>query len=350
MTNESINKWLNFLRCSIKDLQEQINNITFNGVKDITSIEINEQGYLEIKFLNSSDVEETVLSTTPINIPNSTSDLINDSGFITLADVPLETQTSIQDPVLNGNILTIYYTGENGVQQSKSVNLGSLVTNDISIDDATYDAYQNIITITQTDGSTFQINLSEFSIIPSTNVDGTVSIVQEGVEKVKIAKVGITGNYDDLLNKPIFTETDTLQTVMNRGSNAFLSGGVFTSTIDFNPSGTQFYAYNTTGTNEWGQMTSASGSAILMVGDNNITNGLFGYGVYADIQNGLSLYPKFITADSTFTKILVSKPDGVVGWKDIASLTVPDVSATISGIVNNISLQELGGVDKVING
>src|SRR5690606_22133595 len=72
----------------------------------------------------------------------------------------IETQTAIQAPQLNGNILTVFYTGENGVQQSKSVDLSSLVTRDISIENASYDASQNIITITQNDGSAFQINLS----------------------------------------------------------------------------------------------------------------------------------------------------------------------------------------------
>ncbi|RXM60448.1 hypothetical protein [Chryseobacterium sp. CH1] len=59
----------------------------------------------------------------------------------------IETPTSIQAPQLNGNILTVFYTGENGVQQSKSVDLSTLVTNNIHIDSAEYDAAQNIITI-----------------------------------------------------------------------------------------------------------------------------------------------------------------------------------------------------------
>ena len=95
----------------------------------------------------------------------------------------IETQTTIQAPQLNGNVLTVFYTGENGVQQSKSVDLSSLVTRDISIENAAYDASQNMITITQNDGSAFHINLSEFSIIPTTNTDGSVTLSQEGQEK-----------------------------------------------------------------------------------------------------------------------------------------------------------------------
>ncbi|WP_155845027.1 autotransporter outer membrane beta-barrel domain-containing protein [Chryseobacterium daeguense] len=141
----------------------------------------------------------------------------------------IETLTSIQQPQLNGNILSVYYTGENGVQQTQNVDLSGLATNDISIENAEYDAAQNIITITQNDGSSFQINLSEFSIIPTTNPDGSVSLVQEAVEKVKIHKVGISGNYNDLINKPTFAETDTLQSVIDRGNGT-------TKPIIFQPS------------------------------------------------------------------------------------------------------------------
>ncbi|MFS4471817.1 hypothetical protein [Chryseobacterium sp. T20] len=130
----------------------------------------------------------------------------------------IETQTTIQAPQLNGNILTVFYTGENGVQQSKSVDLSSLVTHDISIENAVYDASQNIITITQNDGSAFQINLSEFSIIPTTNADGSVTLSQEGQEKVTVKKVAVTGSYNDLSDKPTFSGNDNLQNVIDRGN------------------------------------------------------------------------------------------------------------------------------------
>ena len=130
----------------------------------------------------------------------------------------IETQTAIQAPQLNGNILTVFYTGENGVQQSKSVDLSSLVTRDISIENAVYDAAQNIITINQNDGSSFQINLSEFSIIPATNADGSVTLSQEGQEKVILKKVAVTGSYNDLSDKPTFSGNDNLQNVIDRGN------------------------------------------------------------------------------------------------------------------------------------
>lgn len=141
----------------------------------------------------------------------------------------IETQTSIQNPQLNGNILTVFYTGENGVQQSKSIDLSNLVTRDISIENAVYDASQNIITITQTNGSAFHINLSEFSIISTTNADGSVTLAQEGQDKVILHKVAVSGSYNDLKDKPSFTGNDTLQTVIDRGNST-------TKPIVFSPS------------------------------------------------------------------------------------------------------------------
>ncbi|PQA94489.1 hypothetical protein B0A69_08465 [Chryseobacterium shigense] len=130
----------------------------------------------------------------------------------------IETQTSIQNPELNGNILTVFYTAENGIQQSKSVDLSSLITNDIHVENADYNASQNVITITQNDGSVFQINLSEFSIIPTTNADGSVTLAQEGQDKVVLKKIAISGSYNDLTDKPSFAGNDTLQNVIDRGN------------------------------------------------------------------------------------------------------------------------------------
>ncbi|KAA0126822.1 hypothetical protein FY557_15425 [Chryseobacterium sp. SN22] len=130
----------------------------------------------------------------------------------------IETQTSIQNPQLNGNVLTVFYTGENGIQQSKSIDLGGLVTNDIHIENATYDAAQNMITITQNNGTSFRINLSEFSIITTTNSDGSVTLTQESQEKLVLKKVAVTGSYNDLTDKPTYTGSDNLQNIIDRGN------------------------------------------------------------------------------------------------------------------------------------
>lgn len=180
----------------------------------------------------------------------------------------IETQTTIQNPELNGNILTVFYTGENGIQQSKSVDLSGLITNDIHIQNADYDASQNIITITQNDGSTFQINLSEFSIIPTTNADGSVTLTQEGQEKVILAKVAVSGSYNDLTDKPSYTNTDTLQSVVDQGNTTtkpivFNTGQGRAAELGFN---------NTTYSHYWGNINAAhTGIYGLGIGYNTLS-------------------------------------------------------------------------------
>lgn len=180
----------------------------------------------------------------------------------------IETQTSIQNPALNGNILTVFYTGENGVQQSKSVDLSGLITNDISIENAEYDASQNTITITQNDGSAFQVNLSEFSIIPTTNADGTVTLAQEGQDKVILKKVAVSGSYNDLTDKPSFTGNDTLQNVIDRGNTTtkpivFNTGQGRAAELGFN---------NTTYSHYWGNINAAhTGAYGLGIGYNTLS-------------------------------------------------------------------------------
>lgn len=136
-----------------------------------------------------------------------TSELTNDgedgvNAFITAQDIPEESLTTIQQPTLAGNILTIKYIGENRTLQEQTVDLSNLATIDIHIEDATYDASTNIITLTDTKGTTFNIDLSEFSILTRTDANGVTILTQEGVTKLTLSKVGQTGSYNDLLNKP----------------------------------------------------------------------------------------------------------------------------------------------------
>lgn len=180
----------------------------------------------------------------------------------------IETQTSIQNPELNGNILTVFYTGENGTQQSKSVDLSGLVTNDISIENAQYDASQNTITIIQNDGSAFQINLSEFSIIPTISADGSVTLTQEGQDKVVLKKVAVSGSYNDLTDKPSFAGNDTLQNVVDRGNATtkpivFNTGQGRAAELGFN---------NTTYSHYWGNINTAhTGAYGLGIGYNTLS-------------------------------------------------------------------------------
>lgn len=168
-----------------------------------------------------------------------TSDIINDgedgvNPFITAQDIPVfvETQTTIEQPILTGNILTLKYVGENGELQQQNIDLSGLTTIDVTITDASYNASTNIITLTDTNEDTFSIDLSEFSLLVSIDDNGIATLTQEGITKLQISKVGRTGDYNDLLNKPTklsqfdndtgfitneeVLEVDTLQSVIDR--------------------------------------------------------------------------------------------------------------------------------------
>lgn len=117
-----------------------------------------------------------------------------------------ESLTILEEPILTGNILTLRYKGETGVTQEVNVDLSNLATIDVKIEDATYNASTNIITLTDTEGIEFNIDLSEFSLLVTTNQLGIATLTQEGVTKLQISKVGQTGDYNDLMNKPTIPE------------------------------------------------------------------------------------------------------------------------------------------------
>ena len=117
-----------------------------------------------------------------------------------------ETVTEINKPTLLNNILTIKYKGEDGVVQTQTVDLSTLVTVDIHIEDAVYDPANNIITITDTEGNNYNVNLSEFSILKTVTAQGITKLIQEGETKLEVSKVGTTGKYADIIEKPFFLE------------------------------------------------------------------------------------------------------------------------------------------------
>ena len=114
-----------------------------------------------------------------------------------------ETITTLEECYLQGNVLMIRYKGENGNIQNRSIDLSGLATIDIHINDASYNASTNILTLTDNEGNTYSVDLSEFSIITNTDVNGITTLTQEAVIKLIVSKVGQTGDYNDLLNKPI---------------------------------------------------------------------------------------------------------------------------------------------------
>ena len=113
-----------------------------------------------------------------------------------------ETITTLEECYLQGNVLMIRYKGENGNIQNRSIDLSGLATIDIHINDASYNTSTNILTLTDSEGNTYSVDLSEFSIITNTDVNGITTLTQEAVIKLIVSKVGQTGDYKDLLNKP----------------------------------------------------------------------------------------------------------------------------------------------------
>lgn len=131
--------------------------------------------------------------------------------------------TQLGVPTLVGNTLVLKLIGENGIVQTQSISLSGLSTIDINVDSMIYNAASNIISLQETDGTLHTINLSEFSIVPSTDSNGVTTLVQEGITKATLSKVGQTGNYLDLLNKPTIstniTISSTPSTVVINSSN-----------------------------------------------------------------------------------------------------------------------------------
>lgn len=119
-----------------------------------------------------------------------------------------ETTTQLNEPVLSGNILTLKFLNENEVEQTVSVDLSSLATSAQGLSNATYDAAQNLITLTEDDGSQHTIDLSELSIISTTDANGITTLKQEvddagtAIVKLTVSKVGQTGQWSDILGKP----------------------------------------------------------------------------------------------------------------------------------------------------
>jgi hypothetical protein len=159
-------------------------------------------GGLSTEFLKADGSVDTNTYLTGITVTDDNTSPTKNQ-IATVEGVTLyETVGEILQPELTGNILNIKYRDGDGVIQSQPVDLSSLVTNESGINNATYDAASNVITLTETDGDTWTIDLSEFSIITSTDGAGVTTVTQEGLTKLTISKVGQTGEWNDILNKP----------------------------------------------------------------------------------------------------------------------------------------------------
>lgn len=162
------------------------------GINNITQIP--SRSYYDLQDL--PDINNTV------SVINTNNNIETHEISIISGDSVLETVTKLNDPTLNGNVLTLRFLNENGVEQSVTVDLSTIVANSSGVNNATYSAASNIITLTEVDGDVWEIDLSEFSILTTTNEFGVTFLEQEGVTKLTVSKVGQSGEFADLLNKP----------------------------------------------------------------------------------------------------------------------------------------------------
>jgi hypothetical protein len=162
-----------------------------------TLIDSNSRSLITREYLTSKLGTATTVSSTNTNPDTHNIATINGTTI-------KETITKLNQPVLDGNNLILKFFNENGVEQTVSVDLGTLVTNDSYINNSDYDAAQNKITLTRNDGQQFVINLSEFSILNSTDANGVTTLTQESVVKLTVSKVGQSGQWADILGKPSF--------------------------------------------------------------------------------------------------------------------------------------------------
>jgi hypothetical protein len=127
-----------------------------------------------------------------------------------------ETLTALITPTLEGSVLTLKYRNENDIIQTVQVDLSNIVPSyDINIDSATYSAANNIITLTETNGDVYNIDLSEFSIQSNILYDGTIQVIQEGEVKFTF--------HDDSKVRVIQVPTAELSTIDKAGVIEYLN-------------------------------------------------------------------------------------------------------------------------------
>lgn len=105
---------------------------------------------------------------------------------ITSAVKASETQTTLNSLTLSNNILSVKYTGENGVVQTQTVDLSSLIpsTVDCCITDISFDPTTGVLTLTKGDGSTITEDLSALGgkvvVASTTSTNETLAGAKDG--------------------------------------------------------------------------------------------------------------------------------------------------------------------------
>ena len=157
-------------------LQGELTGGVFEGTNDYTEL-INKPSINGVE-LNGNKTTSDL----GIIIPTATSDLTNDSGFITSADVPTKTSELTNDSgfLVSSDLATVAISGDYDDLTDKPTipTATSELTND-----------SGFITVESVPGYTSQL----------VNDSGFVS-------SSDLANVAITGDYDDLINKPTIPE------------------------------------------------------------------------------------------------------------------------------------------------
>lgn len=120
-----------------------------------------------------------------------------------------ETVTKLNQPVLIGNVLTLKYENELGVEQTTQIDLSTLSVDSSTIENGTYDPATKIITLTQADATTIDIDLKQFIVNATTDGGGNVTLTQNSIGLITVSKAGVSGSYSDLLNKPTIPTVPT---------------------------------------------------------------------------------------------------------------------------------------------
>ena len=139
---------------------------------------------------------------TGISVTSSNTSPITKNIGVVEGVILKETVTKLNEPTINGNTLTLSYTDETNTIKTVSVDLSSIVSDESGILSVGFNTVNNIITISEVDGDIWYINLSSLVINTTNNSNGTVTVNQGGTVKFTISKVGTSGQWVDLLNRP----------------------------------------------------------------------------------------------------------------------------------------------------
>lgn len=214
---------------------------------------------------------------------------ISGGNTVSLCDAvkTCETQTSLGVVTFVNNILSIPYTGEDGVTQIRTIDLSSLAV-DVSIDNITYNTTTNSWVVTETDGSTFNITwndiLTDVDFCPAVKACETVTTLVD--------------NGDGTFT---FTNEQGIETTFSTGTSDLVDNGDGTYTFT-NSQGTSIIITPTTNTTN-GNVTTITGTGTLadpIKVDINANNDL---GVQGGIlQQGFPLHRYTETNQSGFQR------------------------------------------------